>query len=140
MTNALHRRPWTRRLVLAGGYLGGAAALVYGGLLFWSGNLDRAMESGWWLVGGLAAWHYTAEAQTLSQSERRAAAHKPKFLEFLIAWTPFRNASTACSAAGADAQARASPVPGEAATPGRDAAGRGWNGRRGRPARTGDRT
>ena len=73
LTNWLHRRPWTRHLFLAGGYLGGAAALAYGGLLFWSGSLDRTMESGFWMVGGLALWHYTAEAQTLSRSERRAA-------------------------------------------------------------------
>ncbi|WP_062114928.1 hypothetical protein [Aureimonas sp. AU40] len=81
LTNAFHRRPWTRRLVLAGGYLGGAAALVYGGLMFWSGSLDRTIESGWWLVGGLALWHYTAEAQTLSRYERRAAVRKPDPIE-----------------------------------------------------------
>ncbi|GGE16592.1 hypothetical protein GCM10011390_39580 [Aureimonas endophytica] len=73
LTNALHRRPWTRRLVLAAGYLGGTVALAYGGLLFWTGSMNDAMESGWWMVGGIAAWHYTAEAQTLSQRERRAA-------------------------------------------------------------------
>ncbi|WP_427023289.1 hypothetical protein ACP4J4_11945 [Aureimonas ureilytica] len=81
LTNWLYRRPWTRRLTLAGGYLGGAAALAYGGFLFWSGNLDRAMESGWWMVGAILAWHLTAEAQTLSRSERRAAVRKPDPIE-----------------------------------------------------------
>lgn len=81
LTNALHRRPWTRRLVLAVGYLGGAAALAYGGLLFWTGSMDDAMESGWWMVGAIIAWHLTAEAQTLSRYERRAAVRKPDPIE-----------------------------------------------------------
>ncbi len=81
LTNALHCRPWTRRLTLAGGYLGGAAALVYGGVMFWAADLDRAMESGWWMVGGIGLWHLTAEAQTLSRQERRAAVRKPDPIE-----------------------------------------------------------
>ena len=80
-TNALYRRPWRRRLVLAAGYLAGAAALVYGGFMFWSGSLDRTMESGWWMVGGIGLWHLTAEAQTLSRQERRAAVRKPDPIE-----------------------------------------------------------
>lgn len=70
----LRRRPALRRTLSLAGYVGGAFTLVYGIVAFWSGDLDTAMASGWWLVGGPTLMGVTHE---IREAIRNLPPHTP---------------------------------------------------------------
>lgn len=75
---ALRRRTALRRLLSLAGYLGGAAATIYGGVLFNVGPAlsDTALASGYWLCGGLAVMGGTHELRAAIRT-----ASKPDLVE-----------------------------------------------------------
>lgn len=76
---ALRRRTALRRLLSLAGYLGGAAAIAYGGVLFNTRPAlsDGTLEVGYWLCGGLAAMVGTHELRAAI----RAADRRPDPIE-----------------------------------------------------------
>lgn len=70
----LRRRPVLRRALSLAGYVGGGAALVYGTFAFWSHDLNAAMASGWWLVGGPTVMGVTHE---IREAIRNLPPHTP---------------------------------------------------------------
>ncbi|KQT64155.1 MULTISPECIES: hypothetical protein [unclassified Aureimonas] len=69
---ALRRRTALRRLLSLAGYLGGAAAIVYGIVLFNAGAAlsDDTLASGYWLTGGIIAMFGTHEVRQAIRTAR----------------------------------------------------------------------
>lgn len=76
----LRRRPALRRSLSLAGYVGGAAALAYGGILFHAGPAlsDDTLSAGFWLVGGLTLGSVTHESR---EAIRALPAHTPDPIE-----------------------------------------------------------
>lgn len=76
----LRRRPILRRFLSLAGYVGGAAALVYGGALFHAEPAlsDDTLAAGFWLVGGIVLMGATHE---LRVAIRALPARKPDPIE-----------------------------------------------------------
>ncbi|KTQ97824.1 hypothetical protein NS226_04100 [Aureimonas ureilytica] len=76
----LRRRPILRHLLSLIGYLGGAAAMLCGGILFYAGPVfgDQIFASGLLLCGGLGLMIWTHEAR---KAIRALPVRKPDPIE-----------------------------------------------------------